>query len=258
MKKNINYNTTQLKFNNYGKGIHRDYIAHVFRWAFVKRFIFKGCNVLDVGCGQDLPLLNLLRSCSHPTNIPNKYIGVDFNSIKLKNKISCKWSTIYDNTDIFKFDFLKFDKFDIIVCYEVIEHMKKSDGKNLLKVIKSLLKNDGLFIFSTPVFNFKSKAKNHIYEYTVEELRLIFKELNFFILKRYGTFASYSEIKKVYTNYELFIINKLKEYYDDDIISTIFAPLYPDHSRNNVWILSLSKDDSRFSKNIFIKNSFFH
>lgn len=257
MKKNSNYNTTQLHFKKFSRNIHRDYIAHVFRWAFARRFIFKGSDILDIGCGQDLPLLNLLRSGAYLRNTPNRYVGIDFNKIRLENKLICKWSTIYDNTDIFNFNIKILNKFDVIICYEVLEHMKEDDGKKLLKIVKKLLKNDGLFIFSTPVFNFKSKAKNHIYEYTIEELKLIFKKLNFFILKRYGTFASYSEIKNIYTNNELFIIKKLKEYYDDDIISIIFAPLYPDYSRNNTWILSLSKNNNKFSKNIFIKNSFF-
>ena len=80
------FDKTQLRAAQYGDKVHRDYAAHFFRWGFATRFIKKGMSVLDVGCGQDLPLVRVLApSMSH---IPGRYVGVDMNRVK---PFKCKW-----------------------------------------------------------------------------------------------------------------------------------------------------------------------
>ena len=67
--------------------IHRDYIAHVFRWTYVARelgrnYMYKKAVVLDIGCGVDLPLARMLYSNRY---IVDNYIGLEYNkSSKLK------------------------------------------------------------------------------------------------------------------------------------------------------------------------------
>ncbi len=66
--------------------IHRDYIAHCLRWSHVVKFMgeksrYKTADLLDIGCGKDLPLLRLLYSSKM---IPDtgSYTGVDINKLE--------------------------------------------------------------------------------------------------------------------------------------------------------------------------------
>jgi hypothetical protein len=87
------------------------------------------------------------------------------------------------------------------------------------------------------VFNGRA-AKNHVHEYTVPELRQLLWGTGWEVKTRYGTFASYPEIKKVVNEAELEIMEGLREFYSDEVTACFLAPLYPDHSRNNVWVLT--------------------
>src|SRR5678816_3207967 len=142
--------------------------------------------------------------------VPQSYLGVDIN--KLPKPFNVKWAK-------YKPEFY-FDKqweelqsegpFDLITCLEVVEHMKPASVSKLLYGALRLLASGGKFVVSTPVFNGKA-AKNHINEMTVEQLKGHLSGAGFNVVKRFGTFASYNEIKKVATPEELAIVDKLKD-----------------------------------------------
>lgn len=98
---------------------------------------------LDVGCGQGLPMrLIKLRY----KNINS--VGVDL----FKPYIDfCKKKKIYDKyllCDIRKLPF-KNKTFDVVMSYQVIEHLTKKDALRLVKKMESLAKK--IVIISTPV-----------------------------------------------------------------------------------------------------------
>jgi hypothetical protein len=110
----------------------------------------------------------------------------------------------------------------------------------------------GTAYISTPCFN-GSAAENHINEMTYQALGGLLEDLGFAILEHYGTFASISDYQKqlmddsghgsytaegVLTAFGAF--NELRSYYDTNVLATIFAPLYPQFSRNVLWVLSNS------------------
>jgi len=64
-------------------------------------------------------------------------------------------------------------------------------------------------------------------------------EKYFVIENIYGTFASQSEIIPVLANDELKVFNKLKTYYDSNLLSIMLAPLHPIESRNCLWRLRI-------------------
>lgn len=123
--------------------------------------------------------------------------------------------------------------FDIIVHYEVIEHMKVEHGLNMLKGCFALLKPGGAMLMSTPCYDGVRHAANHIHEYTVPELQKMTEKVGFKIEARYGTFMDIKHIKK--SPYQD-VAKELSNYYDNDAISCIFAPLFPDAARNNLWV----------------------
>ena len=195
-------------------------------------------RVLDIGCGQDLPLhLVLAASLS---SVPKHYVGVDLN--KLSKVPWTKWIAGVHG----EFDFVsggykelkkKYGEFDLISCFEVIEHMHVKDGKRLLVGARELLSEDGQFVLSTPVYNRKKMAANHIHEWEIDELQAAIEEAGLRVVERFGTFASWNDIKRVCTDSERELLDTVARFYGGDVLACFLAPKYPDQSRNNAWVL---------------------
>lgn len=230
------FDKTQLRSSQYAQQVHRDYAAHYFRWGFAKNFIKKGSRVLEVGCGQDMPLVKVLAPSM--SNIPEIYVGCDMNSVK---KASNKWLELKDEFDFtsrYKEIEKEFGGFDVAVSYEVIEHMQKSDGAKLLQGIRHCLKDDGVAIISTPVYNERHMAANHIHEYKFDELKQHFEDNGFKVDRVHGTFMTSHSMKKYCTKDEMELVEELHQFYGWDVLANFLAPKYPRHSSNCVWILS--------------------
>lgn len=241
------YDTTQLHEAGHGRTLHRDYSAHFFRWSFARRFISAKDHVLEVGCGEDKPLSKILTggAAAHV----NTYTGVDLNKLKPSASQRLTFLGEFNFVERWK-ELLKAEAikknggFDVIVHYEVIEHMKVEHGKNMLKAMLQCLKPGGIMLMSTPVYDGVRHAANHIHEYTVDELQKMTEKAGFVVEQRFGTFMDIKHIKKSkpekYTDETVKAIRtvavELAEYFDNDAISNIFGPLFPDHARNNLWI----------------------
>ena len=229
------FDTTQLHESQHGRLVHRDYAAHFFRWGWVQRHFRPGEYILDVGCGQDLPLARLMTN--RPGSVREQYYGVDLN--RISRKVNFSWATILDEFDITTraTELLEMipDGFDHVVCFEVIEHMRKEDGRRLLKSIESVMLSDGHLYLSTPVFNGLAAA-NHIHEYRIPELAELIDECGLVVEKRIGTFASLPDIKPVLDEDEKKMMAKLDWWFGNEVMSVLFACNHPDQSRNNLWI----------------------
>ena len=236
IKKERRFDKTQLRASHYGYVVHRDFASHFFRWGWVSRHIKHGSTILDVGCGQDVALARVLSGRIGGNR--EQYVGIDLN--RINKPFNAKWCTVLDEFNFIK-DYMELKKyapkgFDYIVNLEMIEHMNIIDGKKLLKNIYNLLSDDGLLYLSTPVFNGK-KAANHIYEYRITELKKLLDSCGFFVKRRYGTFISKFDLKKVCKPKHWEVYEQLEEYYGGDVMSTFLAPLYANQARNNLWVL---------------------
>jgi 2-polyprenyl-3-methyl-5-hydroxy-6-metoxy-1,4-benzoquinol methylase len=230
------FDQTSLRENGHGQLIHRDYAAHFFRWGFAKKNYIQHdvTEVLDVGCGPDLPLMKVLLG-GGPHLLPKHYTGVDMNGIRYKGNPGR--ATILGSFNfIEEYPKLK-PNYDLITNFEVIEHMAVNDGLRMLQIFKQLLSPNGHILLSTPVFN-GSAARNHIHEYTIPELWDQVELAGLRVIKRFGTFANWHEIRKVAKPEHLATLEALKTYYDGEVLSTFLAPLYPDSARNNLWVIS--------------------
>lgn len=216
--------------------IHRDYLAHVYRWQYVVKWLAKSkryttTNLLDVGCGYDIPLYRILagnrRSVAH-------YTGVDIGKIR-EPQYQCKAPrTLLSYTPIHT---VEKGNYNLIISFEMLEHVPLEYAKKTLNHLYLISTNDATLIASTPVFDEKvGMANNHINEMTREQMISILNEAGWTIENNYGTFASQKDYKQHLSESELSLYNKLSEYYHSDVLATIFAPLYPEHSRNNIWI----------------------
>lgn len=229
------FDRTQLRAGGHGRVVNRDYAAHFFRWGWVARQIQQGESILDVGCGQDLPLLYVLGN--RIQTVPDIYVGCDLNQIAKKPQV--RWADILDN-----YDFVtngskleqKYTPFDKAICFEVIEHMSPEDGERLLVNLNFMLRPNGLLYLSTPVFDGMAAA-NHIHEYGIHELQDKLLDVGFIIERRIGTFASKPALTRVMTAAERELYNEMEEWYGGEVLAAAtFAFKYPDASRNNLWV----------------------
>lgn len=219
-------------------GPGEEYLAHFFKYGINKRrFIqHETTDVLDVGCGPDRPMLLALFGGVGPHPLARSYTGVDLNNIRpthhARSKLYPQTNFIEEHARICE----ERGPFDLITNFEVIEHMPKRMGKALLEAFFEVISVDGHLLLSTPVYDGIARAKNHIHEWTVPELQEALGEAGFEVINRYGTFANMSDIKRVCTTEEKALMLKLSTYYGNDVLSTFLAPLYPDASRNNLWV----------------------
>jgi len=239
--KTRDFDTTQLHEAGHGRILHRDYSAHFFRWSFARRFINAKHDVLEIGCGEDKPLSKILAG-GVATHV-NSYIGVDLN--KLKPSGSQRLEFLGEFNFVTRYKELmkkKPEGFDFIVHYEVIEHMAAEHGFSMLKACLACLKPGGTMLMSTPCYDGIRHAANHIHEYTVPELKAATEKAGFVVEKRLGTFMDIKHIGKAPTGDPevdkavKLLRPKLEAYFDSDSISNIFACMYPDQARNNLWV----------------------
>ncbi len=226
------FDTSYLRNNKHGSRVHRDYAAHFFRWGWATRLIGPDDHVLDVGCGPDLPLCGVLAMGGR--YVPARYVGVDLNPLKG----GPGWAELRGDTNFIDQNQwgMHSEEFTKIVCFEVIEHMTRDHGVDLLLSMWHSLKPGGQLLLSTPVFNGKAAA-NHVHEWGIDELQGEIEACGFEVVERYGTFASYPDIKRIASARDMAVLEDLRAYYSDEVTACFLAPLYPDQSRNNVWSL---------------------
>ena len=223
---------------------HRDYIAHCCRWTHVLKYLKKDTNVLDVGCGNAI-----LAQIAYVNRYEVNYTGIDIREsmLEVADKRKLKKKPRLIQMDICKDKIpLKDNWADILTCFEVVEHIPESSLDFVLSELQRCVKPKGKVLLSTPNFDGKHQAANHPKEYEEEELRK-YLEKYFVVKKQFGTFASQKDIKPVLTDEERKFWDKLREYYDVNMFSVLFAPNHPAESRNILWVLekkaTAKKDD---------------
>lgn len=164
-------------------------------------------SVLDIGCGLGY-FLSGLNNNFKKYGIESSKFATDF--VKKKFTEINILNGDYKNIK----DFNK--KFDIIMFYHVIEHLK--NPPEAIKYINEYLKEDGLLILGTPnvesfvakLFgkNYRHYTYDHPCLYGEKSLKNLLKENNFKVIKKEKPFW-----KTVYNNlhnyYKLIMINKL-------------------------------------------------
>lgn len=249
--------------------IHRDYISHCLRWTHViKRMYERKCyetaRILDIGCGRELPFAKTLYSSKLA---PAMYYGVDVGPIldeevakiaktqKFHHKLweHCNFLELTDE-DVgisYEEDRIKVgDLPNIVTCFEVLEHVEPKMMWAMLEHMKLLTSDDARFFISTPCWNRVDCAANHVNEMLYEALGAGFERHGFVVENVYGTFASIRDYESKLGSVETYLsgsgetglclkgaFNKLREYYDTNFLSCIFAPLFPAQSRNCLWEL---------------------
>lgn len=237
--------------------IHRDFIAHCFRWSHVvkrlmQRHAYKDAHILDIGCGRDQPLPRLLYA-NRMTGFD--YSGMDINTLYPHEALVTAHTNgkmrvaLHSETDASLLDpsKLKWGLGTHLICFEVLEHMQPYIANRMILNWKRLLQPGATAWVSTPVFN-GSAAANHINEMHWQTLGSAFEQLSFEVVNWYGTFASQSDLKPAMSASDLKLMDVLGDYYDSNVLSNIFAPKYPQVSRNILWELRSADTGSEFPR----------
>jgi len=227
--------------------IHRDQMAHYFRWAFLGKLLKRLETVLDVGAGIGNLEMTIYRNRMKPGGLA---------AIELKDSFIEKLKEVKDKVnypmEIFKLDIRKEvfpfppDYWEKIVCFEVIEHFEKKYINHVLSEMRRVLHPSGWILLSTPNYDGVHKAKNHIHEYTELELQTCILANGLKIVAKYGTFMSLGkpdDAKRILKINDFNLFMRLYKYYNSSVLSILFAPAYPSKSRNILWVLKKDKSD---------------
>ena len=126
-------------------------------------------DLLEIGCGEGRGIELLKRHCESFTAIDKIKPVLDELATRFPEV-----TFIHDN--IPPFNKIKSDAYDVIVSFQVIEHIK--NDRLYLKEIKRVLKPGGKALITTPNIK-KTLSRNpwHIREYTADELTKLASEV---------------------------------------------------------------------------------
>jgi len=246
------YNTTdlnpELTFKNHV--YHRDHFAHYLRWSHIiknlRKLKNKNISICDFGCGKG----NLAEVIYRNRMKVKKYTGIDIRNVVNEKLKVLDWVQIITDDLINPMsEWYKYIEADIVCSFEVIEHVGKNNVTQFLKKFKECGNYNAIYYLSTPNYDEKvGAAKNHIFdsgdgrgesvqEFSHLELENHISDAGFKIINKYGTFASIKDYKHKMDDFQEEIFTKLRKYYDTEILSVLMAPMFPEESRNCLWVL---------------------
>lgn len=135
-------------------------------------------NVLDIGCGAG-------RTSFYFRNFTQKYIGVDYSKSMIdycEHQYSELTFKHADARDLSQFTDNCFDF--IIFSYNGIDYISNEDRILVLKEVHRILKNDGVFVFSTHNRNFKNIEITPQFEFSLNPINFTKNLLDFFKQKQ--------------------------------------------------------------------------
>lgn len=152
----------------------------------LSEYIHHGDTLLDIGCGAGTMSFYFADRCK-------KVVGIDISKRAIEEaKKSTQFMKI-NNCSFFVSNFPNKrgkDKFDKIICLEVIEHLR--DDKKAMKTIYDSLNKKGIAILSTPskkaplyrlglLKSFDTRV-GHLRRYNMEELKKLAKNAGFSVV----------------------------------------------------------------------------
>ena len=181
-----------------GAQIHYE---HLHRYAFAAQFV-KGKKVLDLACGEGYGSYMMAQEA-------DSVVGVDIDERAINHAQSryLRKGLHFIKGSITEIPIEGEQEFDVIVCFEAIEHVKDHD--KLLSEVKRLIKDDGVFIVSTPNKATYTDTHGLISPFHLKEL--YFDELEHLLRQYFKNVRFFGQ--RVYTG-------------------------------SNIWDISLSQDDS--------------
>jgi len=206
-----------------GAQIHYE---HLHRYAFATQLV-KGKKVLDLAYGEGYGPYMLSKEAKYVVAIE-----IDEQAVKHAKSRYLRENLEFIQGSILEVPIKSDKNFDVIICFEGIEHIEQHD--KLLSEVKRLLKDEGLFIVSTPNREAYTDEANYENPFHTKELyfdqfkillRSYFKNVKFLGQRVYSGSNLWDISSKEYSSYKEFLIEKNgKEFYFTESDSKV--PLY--------------------------------
>lgn len=235
-------NTTQLDPDStFERHVyHRDQFAHYLRWTHVLKRLKRDQTVLDWGCGSG----NLLEVIYRNKFKSYRYLGLEYRS-----KVVEQCNKEYRNLDWAKFvqqdltltDFDYGNNWELICSFEVIEHIGRRNAGVFLDNIRRHSNKETVILISTPCYDpVVGAASNHVVngvinEFTYDEMKQLLTDAGLKVVNHWGTFASVKDYVPFMNEWQQKYYMAVKDYFDNNILSNLMAPLFPEHARNVMW-----------------------
>lgn len=251
----VKYNCTQLTpQQTFERHIyHRDQFAHYLRWTHVLKNAKIGQTILDFGCGSAEMLEVFYRNRYRP----KRYLGLEIRDKQVelnKEKFANLLFAEFRQVDLCQPELDLDETFDVITCFEVMEHIGHENADIFLDNIAYHCNENTVVYLSTPNYDpgvgaadnhmlTKDDGTKEVGEWDHFELQDKLSEF-FTIEHKYGTFASMKDYKSDLTeDWQKKMFEQLREYYDTNLIANIMAPLIPaEHARNCLWVMKVRED----------------
>lgn len=216
-------------------------VADLSRFMYGSRMINsvnkKEVKVLDIGCSSGRLMQVQQTFARTPATKRIQYIGVDMRESSLKKvrnfadenlskearkRVFTESLNITEQSDCKKL-IKKYGKFDVVVLFEVFEHLPIGEHEKTLRYMSKLLDDNGIMILSTPVHFVEEQMywpDDHEKEFMYEELKELLEKY-FVIVHSCGNHIDANKLKR-----------KLKE---EQNVYELYKALL-DKSKNGVWL----------------------
>lgn len=144
-------NILRNEFYNYS--LRQDAIKKLCR-----KYIPHNARILEMGCGVGIITKFVQKNAEFVLAVDISSTNVGVAQIYADSE-----NTKFDVIDITKeTDKIKsFGKFDVILIFDVIEHIEKSNYKQLFSILEDLLTDSGIILLTYPSAEYQQHLKNH-------------------------------------------------------------------------------------------------
>jgi ubiquinone/menaquinone biosynthesis C-methylase UbiE len=119
------------------------YLRHLAAYVFTEKFA-RNRSMLEIGCGTGYGADHLSQLASSVVSVDIRKEAVSYCQDKCKRE-----NLVFLEVDGLKLPF-KDNSFDIVISFQVIEHIDPNKVLDYLSEAKRVLNKDGIFILSTP------------------------------------------------------------------------------------------------------------
>lgn len=162
-----------------------NYLIHLARYMFCARQLSKEMRVLEIGCGTGYGSRLIADYCK-------QIDAYDLNHKELKDS----W-TAFNKENLFFYEYVPTIKYDVVISYEVVEHINENELDIYFQQIKESLNENGVLYISTPRFlpmdqRSENRRIHHKYEYKYSEFKQLLEKhfKNIFIFSQNDTHIS--------------------------------------------------------------------
>lgn len=236
----------------------KDELMHIARYfkacetaVSLSKKLGRPVRMLDLGCGEIYSIRLFYKSfLVKKSEVIKQYIGLDIDRPML-DRVKQDYSSVLEkmNGKLIAQDIttnpklkLKDDSVDLIVWFEMVEHIKPEFVEPMLKETLRVLNPKGTMLLSTPNSNGSNKKlpKDHVYEWSYEDLKDLIIKSGFNIEYAKGVCINPSRIPQdVMKSKEREVEALYKTFGENTAYSCVaLAPLFPvKYSKNMLFKL---------------------